>query len=205
MSNKSESQLSSEEIVEYLTQNGFAENQVRQAMKETNSSDFDVIINHMVESKRNTNKAGIKKQERKEFDPNWVKLSESMAQETRKKLMEERRYREQLIQQIEADKREKLEKERLEEGEETQGQDIIATEDIADCRIKLWVSDGRAVVLGFSKDDTVEMLFKKIEERLGLATFRVFQKNSSTPIERSSTPLKDVPELFPRSVLFLEE
>jgi len=118
--------------------------------------------------------------------------------------MRERLYKEQLIIQIKADMAEKLEREKLED-ERLINSSVQQTEDVSDCKIKLWLGDGSSSVLGFSKEDTVEDLFERIEKEFDKKGFNLFRMNHVAPIERSGKKLSESPGLYPKGVLFVEE
>lgn len=194
------------EVVSYLVQSGFEENEILNAIKETGSRDIDLLVDFIIGSSQNRSRKGVQQAHKPRKDYDGRMANEAIEQEKRRKeaLMKEKLYREQLINQIKADMAEKLEKERLED-ERLMSTSIEKTEVIADCKIKLWLGDGTSSILGFSKDDTLDDLFSRIETDLNKKKFNLFRMNHVAPIERSARRISETPGLYPRGVLFIEE
>lgn len=206
MADENTGENSEMEIVGYLTQSGFTEEEIRRAIRETKSRDIDHLVNFIIntnEKKKSRGDSGVK-QIKITRDTGDADKAADMSRKRREELERERLYREELIRQIEADMREKREKERAED-ERLIGSDVAKTEDISDCKIKLWLGDGSSLMLGFSKEDTIEDLFRKAEAKANRKGINLFKMNHTTPIERSSKKLSETPGLYPQAVLFVEE
>ncbi|UYI28391.1 UBX domain-containing protein [Encephalitozoon cuniculi] len=203
MEGGNKTETSDEEVVKYLVQSGFTREEVQNAMKGTGSRDIDILVNFIISSSQNRAHGGVK-QAKKVNNNKASKEAIDLEKRRKEELMKEKLYREQLINQIKADMAEKLEKERLED-ERLMSTNVEKSEDISDCKIKLWVGDGTSLILGFSKNDTIEDLFRRIEAKLNKKRFNLFKMNHVTPVERSTKKISEIPGLYPRGVLFIEE
>ncbi|ADM10874.1 uncharacterized protein Eint_010100 [Encephalitozoon intestinalis ATCC 50506] len=203
MEERNKTETSKEEVVNYLVQSGFTKEEIENAIKETGSKDIDALVNFIINSSQNRTHKGVK-EAKKEYDNKMSREAVELEKKRKEEIMKEKLYKERLINQIKADMAEKLERERLED-EKLISTDIEKSEDISDCKIKLWFGDGTSSILGFSKDDTIEDLFRKIETKLNKKRFNLFKMNHVTPIERNKKKISEIPGLYPRGVLFIEE
>ncbi|AFN82347.1 hypothetical protein EROM_010020 [Encephalitozoon romaleae SJ-2008] len=203
MEERNKTEVSDGEVISYLVQSGFTKEEVQNAIKETGSKDIDLLVNFIISSTQDKIHKGVK-QTKKEYNNTMPKEAAELEKKRREEIMKERIYREQLINQIKADMAEKLERDKLED-ERLMSSTVEKSEDTSDCKIKLWLGDGTSSILGFSKDDTIEDLFKKIETRLNKKRFSLFKMNHVKPIERNTKKISEIPGLYPRGVLFIEE
>lgn len=192
------------EIIGYLTQSGFTEEEIRNAMTETSSKDIDSLVNFIINANKSESKSPGVKQMKKTHEFTGAKEAAEMSKKRREELEKERAYKEKLIKQIRADMDERRERDRVED-QQMISSNIERTEDVSDCKIKLWMGDGKSLIFGFSKDDTIEDVFRKIENKIGRKGINLFRMNQAVPVERSYKKLCEIPELYPRGVLFVEE
>ncbi|KAM0672265.1 hypothetical protein CWI42_010090 [Ordospora colligata] len=200
---ENKSNANDEEIISYLVQSGFTEEEVQAAMKETGSKDIDFLVDSIISANQNKSHKGVKQVKRESTQAVSNEISEIQKQR-KDSMLRERIYKEQLINQIKADMAEKLEQERIED-QKLLNEAIEKTEDISDCKIKLWHGDGTSSILGFSKESTLDDLFLAIEARLNRKGFNLFRMNQTTPIERGAKKISEIPCLYPKGVLFVDE
>lgn len=197
-------ETSETEILSYLAQSGFTKDEVENAMRSTGSRDIDSLVSFIINENQSKKSAGVKQVKSTSVQNNINDIAE-LTRKRREELEKEKLYKERLINQIRADMAEKLEKERIEDEQILSASAVEKTEDISDCKIKVWLGNGSSSVLGFLKNETVEDLFKRVEEKTGLTGFSLFRMNHTVPVERSSKKLSEMSELYPRGVLFVEE
>ncbi|KAH9412113.1 hypothetical protein HK407_01g00040 [Ordospora pajunii] len=203
MKEENKSNANDEEIISYLVQSGFTEAEIQAAMKETGSKDIDFLVDSIISANQNKSHKGVK-QVKRESTPSISNEISEIQKKRKETMLRERIYKEQLINQIKADMAEKLEQERIED-QKLLNETIERTEDIYDCKIKLWHGDGTSSILGFSKEDTLDDLFLAIEARLNRKGFNLFRMNQTVPIERGFKKISEIPSLYPKGVLFVDE
>lgn len=206
MQNTTNETLTKEEIIEFLINSGYDDLAIRDALRQTRSTDIDVLVDYMtkVEEQRQTAKIErvVKSQDTQDDSARQETLR--LIEENKKRILAERKYKDELIRRTIEDRKNKEKEEReREEREKLNSSEEVKPE--ADCVINVRFPDSRAMKFYFSKDDTVNKLFEQIEENFGSKSFKVFKPRNPTPIERSDEKLKDNKLLYPKAVLFVEE
>ena len=197
--------LTEEDVIEYLTNSGYDDKIVREAIKDTGSTDIDILVDHIskieehrasVKIKRVSNQTNNSEEARKET----LRLIE----ENKRRIQEERRYKEELIRRTIEDRKNKEREEReREEREKSNQQEVKKVE--GDCVINVRFPDSRSVTLYFNKEDKVSTVFDNIEEEYGAKSFKLFKARNTTPLVRTEEKLINNKLLYPKAVLFVEE
>jgi hypothetical protein len=193
--------LSEDEIVEFLVNSGYEENIIRKALTKTSSRDTDDIVDCITKLEQQENHIKIQRQVNKttyEYDNSEAN---KVLEDNKKAILAERKYREELIRRYREDRKSREEEEKEHEPNLT---DVKNVEIKPDCVFNVRFPDSKLIKLSFSKTETVEDLFNRIEAEYGSSKFTLFKMRDPEPIIKSNIKLKDCKKIFPKAALFIE-
>lgn len=200
--NSTSQKLSDEEIVDFLISSGYEENIIRRALADTSSRDTDDIVDCISKLEQQGNCIKVIKQKNQDTHKYDSVEANKVLEDNKKAILADRKYREELIRRYKEDRktREEEEKER-----ENLSSNIIKEVEIKpDCVFNVRFPDSKLIKLSFSKTDTLEDLFKKIEDEYGSPNFKLFKMRDPVPIDKSKDKLEDCKKIYPKSALFIE-
>ncbi|KAF9764038.1 hypothetical protein NGRA_0870 [Nosema granulosis] len=204
MENTTNETLTKEEIIEFLINSGYDDLSIREALRQTKSTDIDVLVDFMTKMEEQSAKVSRVIKPVDTSDDTARQETLKLIEENKKRILAERKYKDELIRRTIEDRKNKEKEEREREEREK----LASSEEIkpvADCVINVRFPDSRSIMFYFSKEDTVNTVFEKIEEHLGSTSFTVYKPRNPLPIVRSDEKLEDNKLLYPKSVLFIEE
>lgn len=181
------------DIIETLTNQGFSEDVVREALKKTTLRRMEDIIDKIVEIENE--KPSIPKSASKErLEDELLKRKKEQQRETE--------YKKTLLEQIKADRIERQEQLKTEKKDDS---NILKSSKVefGECTIKIRYDSGHKI-LHFKKKNTTADLFEVAKESFGLQSFKLHLMSPYTEIIPSERTLEET-GLTPSSMLFLSE
>lgn len=199
---KTTQKLSDDEIVDFLVNSGYEEKVIRTALTKTSSRDTDDIVDCIINLEQQDNHIKVQRKVSESTYKYDSSEANKVLEDNKKAILADRKYREELIRRYREDRKNREEEERNQENASIS--DVKEVEIKPDCVFNVRFPDSKLIKLSFSKTNTVEDLFSKIEAEYGSSKFTLFKMRDPEPINKSKIKLEDCKKIFPRAALFIE-
>lgn len=182
MVQNSHNEMTDSEFISLLEEHGFEKKEISEIMRNFKSRVFEDVIQHVEDlaNKRDRGKEGNA--------GTFEKVKElNDARELEKQRLES--YRQDLLSKIEANRQEY--QKRIEPDSDAQS-DVEKTA-FADAyiRIKVAINDEDEIILGFGKENTMNDLFRKLQEHLSTSSFVMRRYGHDPILKADNTPLSE--------------
>ncbi|KAK1348978.1 hypothetical protein CWI38_1806p0010 [Hamiltosporidium tvaerminnensis] len=202
---RSTENITDEDILKQLKNQGFSEEISKMALKNCKSKDIESIleyiedIQNMEEERRRRQNASVKNEAANQIAR--AQLEEN-ARKTREQMLKDKLYVQNLKAKIEADRREM--QSNVENTAETTTKCSEYEGGDSPCKINVRFETGYTRIFGFNTGDTLENLFARIGIEMSGTVFRVFRTGTSEEIFNDGRTLEET-GLSPRGSVMVSK